>query len=70
MAESLALYTDIRRYVTGTDVVSVDLDAGREWWWSGLVATPMAVWIVGTLAFIATAAILVREMTKDDDHVT
>jgi len=70
VAESLALYTDIRRYVTGTDVVSVDLDAGREWWWSGLVATPMAVWIVGTLAFIATAAILVREMTKDDDHVT
>lgn len=70
IAETMAMYTDIRRYVTGTDVVAVDLDSGREWWWSGLAATPMAVWAVGSLAFVALAAILVREMTKNHDRLT
>lgn len=69
IAESLAMYTDIRRYVTGTDVQAVDLDAGREWWWSGFAATPMTVWIVGSLAFAVLAAILVREMTKHHEPV-
>ena len=50
LANSLALQVNIRRYVTGTDVPSVDLDTGAEWWWH-LPFSPMTVWIVGSLAF-------------------
>ncbi len=61
IAESFALYFNLRRYLTGVDVVAVNLDAGKEWWWSGLGISPMGIWILGTLSFTALAAILVRD---------
>ena len=36
IAEPLAMYTDIRRYVTGTDVQWSTWMPADEWWWSGL----------------------------------
>lgn len=50
VANAIALHTQIRRYVTGADVAGVNLDAGAEWWWQ-LPITPMATWIVGSIAF-------------------
>lgn len=55
LANSLALFTNIRRYVTGLDVASVNLDSHIEWWWH-LAISPLAVWILGSLAFAAVAA--------------
>lgn len=57
----VALHTNIRRYVTGTDVAGLNLDARVEWWWSGPV-TPMMVWLAGSLAFVCAIAILIREV--------
>ncbi|MHA6667351.1 DUF2142 domain-containing protein [Homoserinimonas sp. A447] len=50
VANSLALHTNIRRYVTGTDVPGPNLDADVEWWW-GMPVSPMAVWFIGSVAF-------------------
>ena len=60
LAESLALFINIRRYVTGLDTRSFDLDVGLEWWWPALPATPTAVWVLGSLTFALALALLVR----------
>lgn len=53
IANAVALHSNIRRYVTGTDVRAINLDAGREWWWN-VPFGANAVWAIGVLAF-ATA---------------
>jgi hypothetical protein len=63
VAESLSLYFDMRRYITGTHGSGFDLDASKQWWWNTAVP-PMAVWAVGTLAFAALVFVLVREVSK------
>lgn len=65
-ANSFALHTAIRRYVTGLDVVSIDLDAGREWWWN-LPITPMAVWMAGSLAFAAVVWLVLNTFSPLGD---
>ncbi|WP_168186201.1 DUF2142 domain-containing protein [Agromyces badenianii] len=57
IANSVALHVNIRRYVTGLDVQSFNLDLQREWWWGGPV-TPMMVWLAGSVAFTMAAAAL------------
>lgn len=51
VAHSLALHANIRRYVTGQDVLSPNLDDKVEWWWEMPVVRPLMVWIVGSIAF-------------------
>ena len=63
IAQSLAIHTNMRRYITGIDVQSANLNSGIEWWWDA-APSPMAVWIIASLAFTALITILVREMTK------
>ncbi len=65
--QSVALHANIRRYVTGQDVVGINLDADREWWWTS-GPSPMAVWIVGTVAFalvVALALQVCRDVAED-----
>ena len=50
LANTIALHTNIRRYVTGVDGPSVDLDSDAEWWWN-IPVSPMFVWIIGSFAF-------------------
>lgn len=50
LANAVALFTNIRRYVTGLDVSSLNLDLGAEWWWH-LPIGPTFTWIAGSLAF-------------------
>lgn len=57
VAHSVALHVLMRRFVTGTDVRAVNLDAGREWWWDVSV-TPMVIWVSGSLVFTALAVLL------------
>jgi hypothetical protein len=59
IANSLALHTNIRRYVTGVDVNGVNLDASPEWWWS-LPVGPMWIWAVGSISGIAILMLLAR----------
>jgi hypothetical protein len=49
-AQALALWTNIRRYVTGEDAWGVNLDTNVEWWWpSG--PRPMLTFLIGAIAF-------------------
>lgn len=57
IANAVALHVNIRRYVTGVDVVGPNLDHGIEWWWNAPVS-PMGVWASGALAFVLFAAVL------------
>jgi hypothetical protein len=50
VANSFALHTNMRRYITGNDVIGADLDARIEWWWS-ISVSPMAIWGIGSLSF-------------------
>ena len=52
VANTVALFWNIRRYVTGTDVQTWNLNARIEWWWSAF-PSPMIVWVVGSLSFVA-----------------
>jgi hypothetical protein len=62
IANAVALYINIRRYVTGTDVLSWNLNRGIEWWWK-IPISPMAVWVIGALAFGVGIAVLTAELT-------
>jgi len=62
-ANAVALFTNIRRYVTGIDNPGLNLDNGAEWWWS-IPVSPMALWSIGSIAFALLASILVRETDR------
>ncbi len=58
--QAVSLQVNIRRYVTGTSIQGLNLDAGDQWWWPSAPA-PMVVWIVGSLAYAALMVVLIRE---------
>lgn len=62
VGNSAALHANIRRYVTGQDVVTFNLGQTAEWWWS-FGPSPMETWAVGSLGFSIAAftMFLVRE---------
>lgn len=51
IANSVALHTNLKRYLTGLDVRGINLDAGIEWWWDGSPVSPNFVFIVGASSF-------------------
>jgi hypothetical protein len=55
-ANGTALYTTMRRYLTGTDYAGFDLNRGIEWWWNGVPAVPGLFWALGSLAFAGLVA--------------
>jgi len=59
IANAAALHTNLRRYVSGSDRNGFNLNEGAEWWWD-IPRGPMAMWLIGTLAFsVALVAIVV-----------
>jgi hypothetical protein len=68
-AQFIALHFDIRRYVTGIDGASPNLDAGAEWWWV-LPIGPTAVWIIGALAYGALMFLLVPRLAAGLEPAT
>lgn len=65
IANSIALHQTLRRYISGLDVGSFNLNHFVEWWWISAssagfsLLSPMSVWICGSSAFLA-ALILIR----------
>ena len=49
MAASVALHVQLRRYTTGLDLASPNLDAVIEWWRLPVI-TPLGAWALGTIA--------------------
>lgn len=60
-AGTLGLHTWLRRFVTGTDVLSVDLTQGAEWWQFSSTS-PNQVWLVGSAAWLILVATAVRAL--------
>lgn len=60
IAHAIALHFNLRRYISGLDVGSWNLNEQLEWWWGGL--SPMALWAIGAVAFGAMAFTLVRSV--------
>ncbi len=58
IANSFALHYVMRRYITGTDVVSWNLNRNAEWWWEPL-PSPMATWFIGTIAYMTLVSIAI-----------
>jgi hypothetical protein len=51
IANSLALYVNTKRYVSGLDNGNgFSLETNVEWWWS-IPIGPMAMWVIGSLGF-------------------
>lgn len=55
-ANSLALLTNLQRYLTGLNGTTLDpLELAAlpvpQWWWQSLPLTPFQVWLLGTVAF-------------------
>lgn len=65
IANSLALFTNLSRYTSGLDDVSLTL-SDAEWWWDAAPA-PLVVWLAGSAAFAIMLAALARwTMTSRD----
>jgi hypothetical protein len=63
LSNTVALQTNIRRYVTGIDEQGFNLDAGREWWWN-VPFSPMFDWIAGSIAFALLVILLGRAVYR------
>lgn len=70
VANLVALQVNIRRYVTGTDEQGFNLDAGVDWWWTGFPVGPMAVWLIGALAFAGLLALLWPQLRQPQREVS
>ena len=61
-ANAAALYTNMWRYVTGTDQATLFADA--EWWWGGW-PDPVITWVVSSLGFACFAASVMWVSRRD-----
>lgn len=61
VANSLALHTNMRRYITGVDGRGINLNRGIEWWWNAPI-TPMVMWVMGSAAFAALLTALLWQV--------
>lgn len=72
-ANSIALWTLLRRYISGLDVGELDLTWQQEWWWN-IPISPNQVWLMGTLSFgsalyIALSVVLPNQKSSDAKRV-
>lgn len=57
IAMTIALHQNMRRYIAGADDKALDPGANSAWWWTG-APQPLAVWVLGSLAFGGMLALL------------
>ena len=63
IAHAFALHYVMRRYITGTDVVSWNLNRNAEWWWDPL-PSPMTTWFIGSFAYILMISIAITYLSN------
>jgi hypothetical protein len=63
VAHTFALHAVMRRYITGTDVVSWNLNRKAEWWWDPL-PSPMLTWFIASLAYAITISVAVNYLNE------
>jgi hypothetical protein len=55
IANAVALQTNLRRYVTGTDFTGSDFDKNLEWWWPDFPISPMGILFIGSISGLMLA---------------
>jgi hypothetical protein len=72
LANSIALHTNLRRYVTGTLVEGFNLESPQEWWWPFMpeLISPTFVWAIGTLSFTLVLWVLLVKRSKPLSRAT
>lgn len=55
VANSLALYANLKRYIQGANAAGFSLNTNIAWWWDSGPA-PMTLWMLGSLSFAAAVA--------------
>ena len=66
ISHAFALHAVMRRYITGTDVVSWNLNRKAEWWWEPL-PSPMITWFIAVVAYslvISIAVSYINDISK------
>ena len=66
IANAVAIYTNLRRYVTGVDVQTLRLTPG-EWWWSGAVVSSEMVALVGAVSLPVALVMVTRVLVGPID---
>lgn len=56
-AHSVVLHVNMRRYVTGIEVLGMDLEHNSEWWWTWGPSANVT-WVIGSLAFLGAGLAL------------
>lgn len=69
VANAVAIYTNLRRYVTGVDVRQVRLTPG-EWWWSDAFISSEWVAIIGSVALFAVLVLATKVLVLPSDEAT
>jgi hypothetical protein len=59
LAQMIALYLNLVRYVQGFDDLGSPLGTAPEWWWEVPVA-PLVVWAAASVAYAALLVLLLR----------
>jgi hypothetical protein len=60
IANSVALYFNMKRYVLGANASGLNLGHGTGWWWGTPFPHPLVVWGLGSIAFAAALLLLSR----------
>ncbi len=63
LAETVAMYINMRRYIVGVTSREYNLDSGIQWWWN-IPIPPMLVLVIGSLAWLALLITFAREVSK------
>jgi hypothetical protein len=64
IGQATALHTNMRRYVSGLDSSRyLNLNKTIEWWWAD-VPSPMFVWAVTSVAYVALAAFILKQFDQ------
>lgn len=62
-AQLISLHLNMQRYVSGIGNQSVNLNNDIQWWW-GIPISPMAVWIVGSVAYSWLIFVVLRRVMR------
>jgi hypothetical protein len=57
-AQSAVLYANLIRYTEGGSAATPEWLASPDWWWGGMPLSPIAVWVIGSLAFALVAFVV------------
>jgi hypothetical protein len=71
IGQATALHTNMRRYVAGLDSSRyLNLNSDIQWWWAD-VPSPMFVWTVTSITYVALAALILQQFDREavDDTV-